>query len=122
MKITTDTATFFNAAAHVKSFTSTFANLGFGAVSDWAIAQVADSTALNPKIARILEIYHVACRNHCLNLACKEMEGEDDELSELAVQTQEVHGTIRASNKLTATMYNVQQSCHRLKLLCQTRW
>jgi len=50
------------------------------------------------------------------------MEEEDNELAQLSADTQAVHSTIRASNKLTATMYNVQQSAHRLKLLCQTRW
>ena len=116
------TAVEFNAETHVKSFSKTFENLGFDKVSDFAMAQVADSTALNPKIARLLEIVHIACRNHALNLACKDMEEDDEELAGLATETQEVHRTINASNILTATMYNVQQSATSLRLLCQTRW
>ena len=118
------TAVEFNAETHVKSFSKTFENLGFDKVSDFAMAQVADSTALNPKIARLLEIVHIACRNHALNLACKKMEeeDEDEELAGLATDTQEVYRTINASNILTATMYNVQQSATSLRLLCKTRW
>ena len=79
----TDTATNFNAETHVKYIEETFRNFGFDKVADFALAQVADSTALNPKIARLLEIIHVACRNHCLNLACRDMEKEDTELNDL---------------------------------------
>ena len=57
----TDTATEFNAETHVKFFEDTFKHLGFNKVADFAFAQVADSTALNPKIARLLRIVHVAC-------------------------------------------------------------
>ena len=112
----------FNAATHVNSFTNTFQDLGFGRVFGFAIAQTADSTALNPKITRLLNILHITCRNHTLNLACKDMEACDFDLQRLSIYTQEAHRTIRGSNKLTAAMYNVQQCAYRLKMLVATRW
>ena len=116
------TASNFNAETHVKSFTKTFQDLDFASVSEFAIAQTADSTALNPKIARLLHILHIACRNHTLNLACGDMEEKDSNLQPLSIDTQDAHRTIRASNKLTAAMYNVQECAYRLKLLVVTRW
>ncbi len=68
------TATNFNADSHIKLFQQTFKNLKFDDLSKFVIAQVADSTALNPKIAHVLGIKHIACRNNCLNLGCKDME------------------------------------------------
>ena len=62
-----------------------FCNIGFDKVADFALAQVADSTALNPKIAKLLKIIHIACRNHCLNLACRDMEKHDEELGDLSI-------------------------------------
>ena len=103
-------ATTFNAETHCKSFTTTFNELGFEHVCDFAMGQIADSTAMNPKIARLLKIVHIACRNHCLNLACKDMEADDTELGQLTTDTQDVHRTINASNKLCAVLYNVSMS------------
>ena len=45
-----------NAETHVQYFTTALKNLGFDKVSDFAFAQVADITNLNPKIARLLKI------------------------------------------------------------------
>ena len=112
----------FNAKTHVKSLTKTFQDLGFHRVSDFSIAQTADSTVLNPKITRLLDILHIACCNHTLNLACKDMEASDSNLQWLSIDTQEAHDTTRASNKLTNAMYNVQECAYRLKLLVVTRW
>ena len=81
------TATKFNAEAHVKLFQQTFKHIHINEVSSFAIAQVADSTAMNPKIARLLKINHVACHNHCLNLRCKDMERDCPELKDIANKT-----------------------------------
>ncbi len=105
------TATNFTADTYIKLFQQTFKNLQFDDLSNFAIAQVADSTALNPKIARVLGIKHIACRNHCLNLGCKDMKKHSSELRDIADMTQEVHRKVKASNKLTAELENVQASC-----------
>ena len=130
------TATKFNAETHVKLFDTTFQNLDVDNISNFVIAQVADSTNLNPKIAELLECYHIACRNHCLNLGCKDMETVAKELKDIADKCQECHRKIKGSNKLTATFENIQASAraldddadkrkaggHKLKLRAATRW
>ncbi len=100
------TATNFSADSHIKLFQQTFKNLQFDDLSNFAIAQVADSTALNPKIARVLGIKHIACCNHCLNLGCKDMEKHSSELRDIANMTQEVLHKVKTSNKLTAELEN----------------
>jgi hypothetical protein len=109
----------------------TFANLKHD-VSKFAIGQVCDSTNLNPRIATLLKIGHIACQNHCLNLACKDMEKNCTELSDLAAKTQDLHRKIKASNKLSAELENIQlmetddddrKPCpKKLKLQAATRW
>jgi hypothetical protein len=114
------TATNFNADAHIKLFQQIFKNLQFDDLSNFAIAQVANSTALNPKIARVLGIKHIACCNHCLNLPCKDMEKHSSELRDIANITQEVPRKVKASNKLTAELENVQACCQQLKVTGKT--
>jgi hypothetical protein len=127
------TATKFNAETHQKLFQQTFKNLNISDVSSFAIAQIADSTTTNPKIAQLLKIAHIGCRNHCLNLGCKDTESNCPELKKLADKTREVHRKIKASNKLTAELDKVQaisraldESCQtgtgRLKMKAPTRW
>jgi hypothetical protein len=128
------TATNFNADTHIKLFQQTFKNLQFDDLSNFAIAQVADSTALNPKIACVLGIKHIACRNHFMNLGCKDMEKHSSELRDIVNMTQEVHCKVKSSNKLTAELENVQACCRqldttgktggggRLKMKTTTRW
>ena len=118
------TATLFNADAHVNSFNKTCIGLGFDTPLDLFMCQVADSTALNPCIARKMGYPHVACRNHALNLGLQDMEKDDSELKRLSDETQECHRTIKASNKLSAALSNVQNTAHeiKLKLKAATRW
>ena len=116
------TAEKFNAETHERYFTDIVNNLGFEKVSDFAVAQTADSTALNPAIARRLGIHHVGCRNHCLNLGCKDMEQNDRELKSMTEDTQECHRNINSSNRLTAMLANVQDGVQKLKMMCKTRW
>ena len=125
------TATTFNAEAHVALIKQTFVNLNVD-VSKFAIGQVCDSTNLNPRIATMLKISHIACRNHYLNLGCKDMEKNCTELSDLAEKTQDLHRKIKASNKLSAELENIQlmeegdddRKPHpkKLKLQAATRW
>ena len=54
----------------------TFKNLDIK-IDDYVIAQIADSTNLNPCIPRLTKIHHIACRNHALNCACEDMDEND---------------------------------------------
>jgi hypothetical protein len=76
------------------------------------IAQVTDSTNLNPKIAQLLDCYHIACRNYCLKLDCKDMELDYPKLKEFADKTQDLHQKIKVSTKLSATLENIQAIVH----------
>ena len=61
----------------IRIFINTFKNLDFDLVSDFAIAQIANNTHLNPCPVRKLGIKYVACYNHCMNLACSDMDRND---------------------------------------------
>ena len=50
----------FNDETHIRFFLQAFNSIGFERVRDFAVAQNADRTDLNSKIARILGIEHVA--------------------------------------------------------------
>lgn len=115
-------ATKFNAKTHAAFIIDTFDNLGFEDVSDFAVAQISDSTNTNPKIARELGIEHIGCRCHALNRAGVDMEQSDTRLRDLSDQTHECLKTIRMSNKLTAGLRNVQEKVSSLSLKAQTRW
>ncbi len=106
-------ATNFTADAHIKLFQQTFKNLQFDDLSNFTIAQVADSTALNPKTANVLGIKHIACRNHCLNLGCKDMEKHSSELRDIANMTQEMHRKVKAGNMLPVELENAQACCRQ---------
>jgi hypothetical protein len=124
------TSTKLNAESRVKLFQQTFKHIQINEVSSFAIAQVADSTAMNPKIAWLMKINHVACHNNCLNLRCRDMERDCPELKDIADKTQEVHHKVKASNKLTAELENIQAISHalnktdagRLKMKAVTHW
>jgi hypothetical protein len=116
------TATNFNADSHIKLFQQTFKNLQFDDLSNFAIAQVADSTALNPKIAPVLGIKHIACCNHSLNLGCKDMEKHSSEPRDIADMTQEVHRKVKASNKLTAELEKCESMLSTIGRNWQDRW
>ncbi len=58
--VTPETATTFNAEAHIALINQTFfANLKLD-VAEFAVGQVCNSTNLNPRIATLLKISHIA--------------------------------------------------------------
>jgi hypothetical protein len=78
-----------------------------------------------------MDIHHIGCRCHGLNLGCKDMEKDCDDLSDISEKTQAIHRSFKASNKLTAVMENAQASASelgssvppvKLKILSKTRW
>jgi hypothetical protein len=117
----------FDAEAHIALFEQTFKILQSDDLTNSAIA-------LNPKIAHMLGMKNIACHNHCLNLGCKDMEKHCSELKNIADIIQEVHLKVKANNKLTAELENVQAHCQELdmtgiiggggwlKMKATTRW
>jgi len=81
-----------------------------------------DSTNLNPKCARLLEIYHIACRCHCLALAGKAMEDYSAELRRIVAIIHADHSLVRRRDKLSASLANVQETSYALKTKAAPRW
>ena len=106
----------------MKFFTTCFNNLGIKQVKHFAISQTADSTNLNPAIARKLGIPHVGCRAHAFSNASKKMGDNDVEFTEMMKTINESHKCIRQSNPLTAALENVQEQVYRLPLDSPTRF
>ena len=112
----------FDAETHVAFFKKIFKRLGVKEVKCFALAQVSDSTNLNPKIARLLGIPHVACRCHTLALAGSLMEDFSAELRYIIETIHEDHSLVKRKNKLSASLSNVQETSYSLKTKAKPRW
>ena len=106
----------------MKFFTTTFNNIRIDKVKDFAIAQTADSTNLNPAIAKKLGIPHIGCRAHGFSNASKKMADDDAEFTAMMETINDSHKCIRQSNPLSAALENVQEQAYRLPLDCKTRF
>jgi hypothetical protein len=68
----TEAASSFTAQVHVDHFTSIFRDYYNVAIGNWAKASIADNASTNCKVASLLDLPHVGCNNHKLNLDIKE--------------------------------------------------
>ena len=92
-------------------------------VKNFALAQVCDSTNLNPATARLLGLIHIACRYHFLALAGSSMKNYSYELRHDIVETiNEDHALACWKTKLSAALYNVQETCYALKTKAKPCW
>jgi hypothetical protein len=75
-------------------------------------------------IAKKLGIVHLGCCSHALNLAAQELEINDKTIASVCADCQECHShsTIKASNKRSAALTNVQESFYKLKLMATSCW
>ena len=62
----------FTASTHTKHIKQIFYQYGINEVKNWAICQTADNCSGNKSVAKLLEIPHVACKNHLRNKFCRE--------------------------------------------------
>ena len=99
-------STLINSVVHVKHLTELFESLSLEEVSDFVVCQVADSTNLNPKIAKNLGCLHVGCHDYYLNNSGKDMEQGTSYLSVLVDSIHGLHTSISGSNKLSANLAN----------------
>ena len=99
-----------------------FKRLGVREVKNFALAQVCDSTNLNPATARLLGLIYIACRCHLLALASSSMENYSYELRHIVETINEDHALARRKTKLSAALYNVQETCYALKTKAKPRW
>lgn len=99
-------STLINSRVHVKHLTELFESLSFEEVSDFVVCQVADSTNLNPKIAKSLGYQCVGCHDYYLNNSGKDMDQGTSYLSVLVDSIHGLHTSISGSNKLSANLAN----------------
>ncbi len=64
--------TSFSASVHIPFFEDVFHFYGQN-VHEWALCQMADNRNTNKRIADLMNIPHVGCNNHKLNLEVKKM-------------------------------------------------
>ena len=67
-----ETAVNFSSQTHAEHIRNVFRFYGLD-VEQWAVCQTADNCSVNLKVADLLKIPHVACKNHILNLEVNEM-------------------------------------------------
>ena len=72
----------FNAKLHVDHFKRIFEHYFSLDLQDWAVCCIADNTSTNHKVARDLELPHIGCSNHLLNLDVKDWVKHDFQLNE----------------------------------------
>ena len=67
-----ETAVNFSSQTHAEHIRNVFRYYGLN-VEDWAVCQTADNCSVNRKVAELLGIPHVSCKNHMLNLEVNKM-------------------------------------------------
>ena len=90
-----DEATDFSAATHVRQFEDVFKYFGIN-IHEWAVCTIADNCRINLKIAELMEIPHVGCTNHKLNLEVNRMVAYDKAMSR-AIDL--IHDTMKTSRQ-----------------------
>ena len=89
-------------------------------VEQWAVCQTANNCSVNLKVADLLKIPHVACKNHILNFEVNEMVNQTQELE---VMLSSIHETMSQCKKklknaaLLRNLVNLVPVLHN-----KTRW
>ena len=101
-------ASVFNSEHHVNFMEEIFRMYNFEkSVKDWAVCQIADSAAVNIRIAKDLgHSRHISCKNHNLNLECQLMVSNNNELDQITKKIESVSASVRNSCKLSAALRN----------------
>ena len=72
MKVFDETTVNFSSQTHAEHIRNIFRYCGVD-VENWEVCQTADNCSVNLKVAELLKIPHMACKNHILNLEVNEM-------------------------------------------------
>ena len=96
----------FNAESHIKQLENVFSIFNLNP-SDWTLCQVGDNVSVNKRIATLLNIPHVGCLNHKLNLDVKEMLRCDQRMSNTLESVQRTMSQCRKRLKNRATLRNL---------------
>lgn len=114
-----DETTSFSARVHIRFFEDVFHLFGVN-VHEWVLCQLADNCSVNKRIADLLEIPHVGCNNHKLNLEVRRM---IDANSRIQGTIESIHKTMKSCKsglKNRALLRNITDLCPVLNN--QTRW
>ena len=90
-----ETALNFNAETHAEHIRNIFRYYNLD-VEEWAVCQTADNCSVNLKVADLLGIPHVACKNHLLNLEVNEMVKQNRDLE---ITLNSIHETMSSCKK-----------------------
>ena len=101
-----DEAVKFDAEHHVNHLRETFLYYN-KTVDEFVRCQCADSAAVNIKVARMLGIPHISCKNHCLSLESNRMVENDADLRDVTRRVLELAAVVRASAKASTALRNV---------------
>ena len=103
LEVFDETAVNFSSQTHAEHIRNVFRYYGVD-VEDWAVCQTADNCSVNLKVAELLKIPHVACKNHILNL----------EVNEMVKNSRDLEGTI---NTIHETMSQCKKKLKNAALL-----
>lgn len=110
----------FNAEAHKNFFETTFKDCYGIDLKKWNRASITDNTSTNLRLARLMDVPHVGCKNHQLNLDVELMvQGHDN----LKLCIESVHETMRSckqSIKNAALLRNLTPLAPTIQN--KTRW
>ena len=104
-----DEAVTFRSEELVNFLNCTLKYYRYDSVTEFATCQVADSVKSNIKAARIMNIPHLDCNNHTLNLQVRLMIKEDKPLAKMIANMHEVMVSIKGSLKNSALLRKVTQ-------------
>ena len=82
----------FTAEKHAEHFKHTFDTYYNVVLTVWTVCQIADTAAVNVKVATLLKIAHVSCKNHNLNLEVNYMCNTNNDINNVI---NSVHETMK---------------------------
>ena len=98
----------FNAATMQHHLDSVFQSFGFNNAREFALGQVADSTAVNTRLAKDMRIPHFPCHNHEFALDLNDDEKRNKTTaSQILFMVRKIIRSIRVSTKNMAVLYNI---------------
>ena len=115
----TDETTEFNSVAHIRQFETVF-DLFHQDVHRWAVCLISDNCSVNLKISRLMELPHVGCLNHKLQLDIQDMIDSDSRLSHTINSIHQTMQKCKSSLKNRATLRKITDLSPIVHN--QTRW
>ena len=119
MEVQAERASSFNADLHSKHFRHVFEQDYNIDLDSWVECAIADNTSTNKKIARLLQIPHVPCANHLLNLDMKSYLTDEEGVTSMIDQICDV---MKQAKSLTNAAVLTRYTAYKPVLPNVTRW